>query len=1142
MGAMACELFGIPAQPIGQPGHCAFVFYNNNHKWNIGNNIFGWKQSQGADISGWSDGIATNIYTTNYNLLYENINSQTLKKSNEYLWLASSDVSYQDKMNAINEALKIEPLNIRAWLAKINLMKTNHNLTINDYINLSEQIISALKDYPMPMYDVLLQIKSIILNNGTSAQYNEYVNSINKALGTVNNANQKPIAQSLINSMPKNGLEKGNTPLINSKITIDNYWGNALGTLTFNTPNKKIVVEKGWSRISAYVHGEAFSIGLYNKNNKALKTLTLHGGEWPKDEIYNAFNNLGFEYGDKIFIDYKTSCRINASNSYKDGILQKSYNVNKPSVFEITPRGLVYLGDNLENSSENSTLNVSTVYPDGKIVTGDKYNYKETGMIGDAIKNEGIPVLENYHIDYITVNGVKTDINQLPKYYLSGNTNIVYHMASEDKYKLNINVKTEDGKILNTMPVVSYSKGDKISVSDNNFDKNDYKLDYILVDGVKTPADKLPEFMPNKDLSVTYVVSPRIMNVAERVVNQNGDVLYNKEYKLPFDTSVVNIEDKIPSNYKLENITVSNENNTTPTLIANAKINTYTNSNDVKVTFNNEVVSYNVVPVDGEVTYETQIGNEKPINVKKEVGQVDTKVNEYKLNIPKGYEVESITVNGNKVSSVNDLDYKNEKQVVIYHLAKISDNKSKQNNKIVEDNDKSVIKHKNDTKPSNHKADKSGNTENKSVVNHDDQKKASVDKHDNKSVVKPKENNKTTNTENKPVINNNDENKQSNDKHDVTPAKIENGEVIVKVIDQNGKVIEKATHTGELGVKFKPISISSKDKLVNVTVNGKIVSENDIKNEIVSNSDTDNKTTIIYTVNVPEKKNNNQGSSVNNADKKHTNSTIDNKDDSKDTHDNTKPVIDHNENKSSDDKNKTNIEDGYIKIEVRTDNGRVLLDSNYNEPIGSKINNVVIPKGYKLQAVSATVNGNKVQEVPTKVEKGNTTIIYTVASDNPVANHNENTDKHSDVKPVVNHSKDNTNKHSDIKPVVNHSKDNTNKHNDVNPVVNHNEDNTDKHDNVKPVVNHNENKTDKHNDVKPVVNHNENNNVNHSDGDSMITNNNSNSESTVKVDNGKTVTKAGLPDTGVKNTENELGLLAGIMAAIAAIGIFRRKK
>ena len=42
---------GVPAYPIGQPGHCAFVYKNLSGEWVIGNNIYGWVWSGGH--SGW---------------------------------------------------------------------------------------------------------------------------------------------------------------------------------------------------------------------------------------------------------------------------------------------------------------------------------------------------------------------------------------------------------------------------------------------------------------------------------------------------------------------------------------------------------------------------------------------------------------------------------------------------------------------------------------------------------------------------------------------------------------------------------------------------------------------------------------------------------------------------------------------------------------------------------------------------------------------------------------------------------------------------------------------------------------------------------------------------------------------------------
>ena len=47
-GAAACQAFGVPAMPLGQPGHCAFTWYTNEG-WVLGNDISGWGQSRYHD-------------------------------------------------------------------------------------------------------------------------------------------------------------------------------------------------------------------------------------------------------------------------------------------------------------------------------------------------------------------------------------------------------------------------------------------------------------------------------------------------------------------------------------------------------------------------------------------------------------------------------------------------------------------------------------------------------------------------------------------------------------------------------------------------------------------------------------------------------------------------------------------------------------------------------------------------------------------------------------------------------------------------------------------------------------------------------------------------------------------------------------
>ena len=50
-GTSMSQAFGVPAMPIGQPGHCAFLWQKEPHAWSINNDVSGWAES------GCHDGI-----------------------------------------------------------------------------------------------------------------------------------------------------------------------------------------------------------------------------------------------------------------------------------------------------------------------------------------------------------------------------------------------------------------------------------------------------------------------------------------------------------------------------------------------------------------------------------------------------------------------------------------------------------------------------------------------------------------------------------------------------------------------------------------------------------------------------------------------------------------------------------------------------------------------------------------------------------------------------------------------------------------------------------------------------------------------------------------------------------------------------
>ena len=46
MSKLSCVLaqaYGVPAFPVGQPGHCAYIYLNSDHNYQLGYDVYGWK-------------------------------------------------------------------------------------------------------------------------------------------------------------------------------------------------------------------------------------------------------------------------------------------------------------------------------------------------------------------------------------------------------------------------------------------------------------------------------------------------------------------------------------------------------------------------------------------------------------------------------------------------------------------------------------------------------------------------------------------------------------------------------------------------------------------------------------------------------------------------------------------------------------------------------------------------------------------------------------------------------------------------------------------------------------------------------------------------------------------------------------------
>ncbi|WP_283698618.1 discoidin domain-containing protein [Clostridium perfringens] len=194
---VACQVFGVPAYPVGQPKHCAFFHLNSKNNWQLGYDVFGWEKSVG-------------YYTTiPYMLINEELNSSVNQdsyiKSEQLKIIAKNTISKEKTKELLNEAIRIEPINYMAFEDKINNMLEDKNTTLEDYRELNTQIINNFKNYPQVMENLLVRIREKVLN-GDRKEIQAYVNEYEAALKQVSDYREKPYSNKLLSEMKQKNL------------------------------------------------------------------------------------------------------------------------------------------------------------------------------------------------------------------------------------------------------------------------------------------------------------------------------------------------------------------------------------------------------------------------------------------------------------------------------------------------------------------------------------------------------------------------------------------------------------------------------------------------------------------------------------------------------------------------------------------------------------------------------------------------------------------------------------------------------------------------------------------------------------------------------------------------------------------------
>ena len=167
----------IPSAVIGQPGHAALLYYNQNAEgkglWGIDNDVSGWIYSEKGERMplGWG---SDRTYVKGYNVPYiilaqEAMNDyENLEKAEKLLMAVDTYQNDTAKQEQIyRKAIETQSINLDAWAGLAKLYVNDPNKTEEDCYQLEKEMMEALKCFPFPMYNLSNYLKTKL----TSSEY-----------------------------------------------------------------------------------------------------------------------------------------------------------------------------------------------------------------------------------------------------------------------------------------------------------------------------------------------------------------------------------------------------------------------------------------------------------------------------------------------------------------------------------------------------------------------------------------------------------------------------------------------------------------------------------------------------------------------------------------------------------------------------------------------------------------------------------------------------------------------------------------------------------------------------------------------------------------------------------------------------------
>jgi len=165
-GSSMCQAFGIPAMPVGQPGHCAFIWQKEPHQWSLNNDISGWAESgrhTGIQTAWGNPAWLVPMMQAAQANASAYLDAQTLLDATTIAWGKPAD-----DLAVLAEATERCPLHMAAWRARVGLIVQSKQPTSLAKKALKEAAV-ALATQPMAYAEIALVLQPMLAADTASS-------------------------------------------------------------------------------------------------------------------------------------------------------------------------------------------------------------------------------------------------------------------------------------------------------------------------------------------------------------------------------------------------------------------------------------------------------------------------------------------------------------------------------------------------------------------------------------------------------------------------------------------------------------------------------------------------------------------------------------------------------------------------------------------------------------------------------------------------------------------------------------------------------------------------------------------------------------------------------------------------------------